>query len=366
VNIRLGADQQGQPIELPVDSLFKERLLIQGISGSWKSSLSDSIMKQLMLNYKPDDETVPQVILDWEGERIDNYPNFGQYIILKRVMDDGSELTLENARDWGEITRQQKLSVIIDLSTFKSIEEREQVIFDFVSAMIDVEKKYWTPCFVLIDEGHNLCKQSGKCHSRDAIIRLAETGRKRGLATIILTQRLAQLNKNASAQLANRIIGRTIEVPDRESACKLLGMPISQSKELAELKAGEFFVFGNNIEVNSESSIDVVKMIADEQTEEELGGFQQKPFEVIEKIKSDMQNMTIPEPSELTKLRMQLHELEKRMYDTELIGYSKAMGLVRNRLEINNANAGFLKKKRDLEFEEKIVRGMTIVDMVVE
>ena len=35
-----------------------------------------------------------------EGERVETYPNFGQYIVLAREMEDGSELTIENAYHW--------------------------------------------------------------------------------------------------------------------------------------------------------------------------------------------------------------------------------------------------------------------------
>lgn len=75
----------------------------------------------------------------WEGERVDTYPNFGQYIVLAREMEDGSELTIENAYHWGEISRQKKLLIVIDLSSFKTVEERETIVSEFVSAMIDVD-----------------------------------------------------------------------------------------------------------------------------------------------------------------------------------------------------------------------------------
>ncbi len=74
-----------------------------------------------------------------EGERVDTYPNFGQYIVLAREMEDGSELTIENAYHWGEISRQKKLLIVIDLSSFKTVEERETIVSEFVSAMIDVD-----------------------------------------------------------------------------------------------------------------------------------------------------------------------------------------------------------------------------------
>ena len=56
MDIRLGQTEEGNEVSLDIDKFFQERLLIQGISGSWKSSTADEIMKQLKLFYKSDAE----------------------------------------------------------------------------------------------------------------------------------------------------------------------------------------------------------------------------------------------------------------------------------------------------------------------
>ncbi len=293
MKIRLGQTDDNQEVSLDIKKFFKQRLLLQGISGSWKSATVDNLMRLLKLNMTQDiikdiaddlkleytigeTDSIPQIILDWEGERIDMYRNFGNYIVLSNTEDESNNIDVENASIWGEDVRKNQSSVIIDLSSFKSIEERETIVSKFISEIIDADRQYWKPCIVLIDEGHNLCKQTGQCRSKDAIIRLCETGRKRGLATIIVTQRLTQLNKNASAQLANRIIGKTIELPDRESATKMIQIPLSRGKELADLKGGEFFAFGDAI------SNDTVKFKVDKKTLDELRGIVKSTEEIAE------------------------------------------------------------------------------------
>ena len=93
-----------------------------------------------------------------------------------------------------------------------------------------------------------MCRQGeSRSSSKKPIIRLCETGRKRGISTILVTQRLSALDKNASAQMVNRLIGLTIEVPDREAAAKLLGGGIEMSNAIKDFKGGEFFAFGSAI-----------------------------------------------------------------------------------------------------------------------
>ena len=362
MKIRLGETSEGVEVLLDVESMFKERLLIQGISGSQKSATVDGIMKHLKLYYKTDEiDDLPQIIFDWEGERTETYPNFGKYLIIGSGISETSNLTIENAYYWGKEIREKKLSVIIDLSTFKSIEERETVVSEFINAIIDVDKEFWTQCVVVIDESHNLCKQSGKCESRDAVIRLCETGRKRGIATILLTQRLSQLNKNASAQMANRIIGRTIELPDRERAMKLLGMKVSENKVLADMVAGEFIAFGNAI------SIEPVQFTVDHKTEKELQGFITKPQEHMANIESMIASQQAESPTnrtELVKIKIHLTELANSVQSSEIVGYSKAMYNVRNVIEKNKSSSGFWKTEKELEFTSRTYNGIEILDLV--
>ena len=379
MKVRLGQTEDGVEVSLDIKKFFKQRLLVQGISGSWKSATVDDLMRLLKLNMTQetikeiaDDlkleydigetDSIPQIILDWEGERIDMYKNFGNYIVLSNTEDESNNIDVENASIWGEEVRKNQSSVIIDLSSFKSIDERETIVSEFISAIIDADREYWKPCIILIDEGHNLCKQVGKCHSKDAIIRLCETGRKRGLATIMVTQRLAQLNKNASAQLANRIIGLTIELPDRESATKMLGLPVtSGGKELSELKGGEFYVFGDAL-IN-----EPVKFRVDDKTPEELQGISTNPLDIIETLKEKSAQPEIISSlssNQLTTLHVELEKVSHRLEDSKLVGYSEAMNVIKNRIKHNKELAGFWKKEDELQFKTQMIRGMLITDLV--
>ncbi len=246
-NILLGHNEFGQEVVLDTEKFLKQRLLFQGISGSWKTETIKTIIKGLKEVTKSDQNPngIQQIIFDWEGEYHPLRKSF-PYLLIG---DEGEfPADVEIAEDLAIEVRKTGTSVIVDLSSFKDYEERQEFVGIFIRSILDVGKQYWKPCNVFIDEAHNLCRQGeSRSASKKPIIQLCETGRKRGISTILVTQRLSALDKNASAQMVNRLIGLTIEVPDREAAAKLLGGGIEMSNAIKDFKGGEFFAFGSAI-----------------------------------------------------------------------------------------------------------------------
>jgi len=363
MKIRLGQTENGKEVSLDVDKLFKERLLFQGISNSWKSETINIILQKLKLGYEKEYKVpIQQFIFDWEGERR-KFQNFGEYIILGKDEGNQGGLTVEEAFEYGQEARRDGVSVIIDLSTWDSMEDREMITDQFIKGiLLDNEKKYWKPCVVMIDEGQNLIPQTGKSRSRDSIIRLCETGRKRNTTVIIATQGLAYLHKRASSQLANRIIGRTIELAHREMAKKLLGLPRDAGKKLAELQGGEFYVFGNAFD-----AIDPVKFKVDNRTPTEIEGYVLRPDERLDNIKDSLQKLVKYSDSrkdeEIDELRLMIQELAKSVGEAELTGYDKAMTEVETYLKELQKHKKFydVRKIIPIEFVEKTVDGIRVL-----
>jgi hypothetical protein len=69
-------------------------------------------------------------------------------------------------------------------------------------------------------------------------------GRKRGLAGIIATQRLAKLAKNVAAEASNFLMGRTFLDIDMARAADLLGMERRQAEQIRDLERGHFLGLG--------------------------------------------------------------------------------------------------------------------------
>ena len=77
-----------------------------------------------------------------------------------------------------------------------------------------------------------------------AMINLMCRGRKRGLAGVIATQRLAKLAKNVAAEASNFLMGRTFLDIDMARAADLLGMDSRQADAIRDLARGEFLALG--------------------------------------------------------------------------------------------------------------------------
>src|SRR5690606_37543407 len=69
-------------------------------------------------------------------------------------------------------------------------------------------------------------------------------GRKRGLAGVIATQRLAKLAKNVAAEASNFLMGRTFLDIDMARAADLLGMERRQAEQFRDLARGHFVALG--------------------------------------------------------------------------------------------------------------------------
>jgi len=69
-------------------------------------------------------------------------------------------------------------------------------------------------------------------------------GRKRGLAGVLATQRLAKLAKNVAAEASNFLMGRTFLDIDMARAADLLGMERRQAEAFRDLARGQFMALG--------------------------------------------------------------------------------------------------------------------------
>lgn len=249
-NILLGHTEFGKEVLFDTEKFLDSsstngRLLFQGISGSWKTETIKTIIRGLKEVTRTDQNPngIQQIIFDWEGEY---HPLRKSYPYLL-IGDEGEfPADIDKAEDLAKEIRKTQASVIIDLSSFTDFEKRQEFVGIFLNTLINMKgKQYWTPCVVVIDEAHNLCHQGeSRSPSRKPVIACVETGRKRGISTILVTQRLSALDKNATAQTTNRLIGLTVEVPDRIAAMKLLGSGQSVMDQLKDFDGGEYFAFG--------------------------------------------------------------------------------------------------------------------------
>ncbi len=236
VGIDMGAAAGGTPASLDLEELLATRLLVQGNSGSGKSHL----LRRLLEQSAP---WVQQCVIDPEGDFVTLAEQFG-HVVVEAARSE-AELTRIAAR-----IRQHRVSVVLDLEGL-DVEQQMRAAAAFLGGMFDADRDYWYPLLVVVDEAQlfapavagDVADEARKL-SLGAMTNLMCRGRKRGLAGVIATQRLAKLAKNVAAEASNFLMGRTFLDIDMARAADLLGMERRQAEMFRDLKRGHFVALG--------------------------------------------------------------------------------------------------------------------------
>ena len=236
VGIDMGTVQGGAPARLDIEELLATRLLVQGNSGSGKSHLLRRLLEQSA-------QWVQQVIIDPEGDFVTLSDRFGHVVV------DGERTEAELVGIATRI-RQHRVSCVLSLEGLEA-DEQMRAAGIFLNALFDADRDYWYPVLVVVDEAQLFAPAAGGEVSEEArklslgaMTNLMCRGRKRGLAGVIATQRLAKLAKNVAAEASNFLMGRTFLDIDMARAADLLGMERRQAEMFRDLERGHFVALG--------------------------------------------------------------------------------------------------------------------------
>lgn len=217
--------------------MLTTRLLIQGNSGSGKTHLLRRILEECA-------GIVQQVIVDPEGDFVSFGEAFGHTVIEAKHHAIG-----RLSRIAGK-TRELRGSVVLSLEGLDA-EGQMNATAAFLDGLFAAGPEHWHPAIVAIDEAHlfapsmdNGEDKDTRQASRTAMANLMCRGRKRGLAGIIATQRLAKLHKSVAAEASNFLMGRTFMDIDIARAADLLGMRGQDAERVRSLERGEFIGLG--------------------------------------------------------------------------------------------------------------------------
>src|SRR5690606_24523785 len=146
--------------------------------------------------------------------------------------------------------RQPRVSAILKLEGL-DVEQHMRAAAAFLGGLFDAERDYWYPMLVVVDEAQLFApaaagevSDEARKLSLGAMTNLMCRGRKRGLAGVIATQRLAKLAKNVAAEASNFLMGRTFLDIDMARAADLLGMERRQAEMFRDLQRGHFVALG--------------------------------------------------------------------------------------------------------------------------
>lgn len=235
--IQIGTDQHGQAISLDIEELLATRLLVQGNSGSGKSHLLRRILEESA-------GIVQQIVIDPEGDFVSLAELF-PHIVVDGAAYSTQELTRLAAR-----IREHRASVVLALDGLE-VEAQMRCAALFLSALFDAPREQWYPALVVVDEAQVFApaiagevSDEARRLSLAAMTNLMCRGRKRGLAGVVATQRLAKLAKNVAAEASNFLMGRTFLDIDMVRAADLLGMERRQAEQIRDLGRGQFLGLG--------------------------------------------------------------------------------------------------------------------------
>jgi len=236
-SVIIGQEPGGKPVPIDIEELLATRLLVQGNSGSGKSHL----LRRLLEESAP---LVQQVVIDPEGDFVTLAEPFGHVVI------DGATYGSAEIGQLAARIRKHRASVVLALDGLE-LEAQMKCAAQFLSTLFDVPREQWYPALVVVDEAQMFApaaagdvSDEARRISLAAMTNLMCRGRKRGLAGVIATQRLAKLAKNVAAEASNFLMGRTFLDIDMQRAADLLGMERRQAEQIRDLERGHFLALG--------------------------------------------------------------------------------------------------------------------------
>ncbi|MBP2301699.1 ATP-binding protein [Azospirillum picis] len=237
VGIDMGATNAGGSATLDLEELLATRLLVQGNSGSGKSHLLRRLIEQSA-------QWVQQAVIDPEGDFVTLAERYGHVVV---EADEHSEAALQSV---AARVRQHRVSVVLNLEGLDA-EMQMRHAAAFLGGLFDADRDFWYPMLVVVDEAQLFAPSAAgevsdeaRKVSLGAMTNLMCRGRKRGLAGVIATQRLAKLAKNVAAEASNFLMGRTFLDIDMARAADLLGMERRQAEMFRDLERGHFIALG--------------------------------------------------------------------------------------------------------------------------
>jgi hypothetical protein len=233
----MGTDERGGAIGMDLEELLATRLLVQGNSGSGKSHLLRRLLERSA-------GQVQQIVIDPEGDFVTLGPAYGHVVI------EASDYSEREVARLASRLREHRASVVLSLEGLEA-EGQMRCAAAFLSALFDAPRDHWYPALVVVDEAQLFAPTTGgdvseevRRASLSAMTNLMCRGRKRGLAGVIATQRLAKLAKNVAAEASNFLMGRTFLDIDMARAADLLGMERRQAEAIRDLPRGTFLALG--------------------------------------------------------------------------------------------------------------------------
>ena len=307
-NLKVGNSGQ-HAIGFDAEELFLTRLLITANSGGGKSWVTRVLIELLA------EAGYHCIVLDPEGE----FKSLRERFPFAYIGEGGEAVAdVRSAGLLAERLLEHRISAVCDLFDLKA-HLRAPWVKAFIEGLMNAPKKYWHRVAIFIDEAHMFAPENSKSESFQAVVDICTRGRKRGFCPILITQRLANLSKQATSQLLNRLVGPTFEDVDLDRAVQVLSVSRPDQEEFRNqakiLEPGNFWAFGRAI-----SKVRVLFKVRGVKTSHpKIGAESETPSLPPDKLKSLLPKLSdLPKEAEgkvktEAELRAKVRELEAEL-----------------------------------------------------
>lgn len=207
--IVLGKGLDGKPVYIDLKVLLRTRAFVQAASGGGKSRTLRRMGEQFF-------GKVPTWIIDRDGEFPSLREKFG-YVLVGKGGETPTDV--RSAELVCQRLLEHRASAVFDLYNLKDA-DRHLWVKTFLTALMNAPKSLWGDLVLMVDESHRFAPERDKSEALGAMVDVACDGRKHGICPIYFTQRLGKVSKNATAELLNRLVGKTLEDIDVDRAAK--------------------------------------------------------------------------------------------------------------------------------------------------
>lgn len=298
--------------KLDLKKIIGKCIAVLGITGSGKTNTTAVILEE-MLKYK-----YPMAIVDIDGEYWGLKQKY-ELLVVGKSKNVDIEVDVEHARQIAGISISKNIPVILDMSGFL-YEDTYEFLLNYMEEIWDLAGKFRKPYEVVLEEAHEFIPQGNKNDLKEILTRIALRGRKRGLGSIILSQRSAKVEKDVLTQAEILFLHKVVHPSDMKVYKEILPLSNKDVSELiSSLKVGDcIFFFENNFE-----------LIKVRKRETFHAGFtpslktvkSPKLKVVNDQILKSIQNVTktkIKEKSELDRLQNKIHKLEANLSEKDV------------------------------------------------
>jgi len=217
-----------------LDALLEFGIFLQGTSRSGKTNAARRLCEETF-------SEVQQIILDPEGEWATIRTAQRPYLVLGAGRDIPLPADAAALRRLVLAIVEKGTSAIFDL---RDSDEPHVVVAAVCDALVSLPPEHPRSILLVIDELQDLAPEGGgRDSATTSVTRIAKRGLKRGVTTVGVSQRIADVSKGVVTQLRTKIILGT-DHKDVPRALEELGLPRTERAVLADLPQGEAFVKG--------------------------------------------------------------------------------------------------------------------------